>query len=393
MGSKVVAMEAKLLAVFAADLNLNVTDVCAQLGISRQTFYKYRRRWSAEGPPGLVERSRRPHRSPGQVSAEIEEAIVRIRKDVPIDNGALAISYHLARRDDLGPLPSVSTIHRVLVRRGMVTPQPEKRPRSSWIRFEWPRPNDAWQIDATCWALASGREVWIMDVLDDHSRVLVAARAVDGPTKRAAWDALSHGAGEWGLPAHVMSDNGSCFTGSNATADHEGSFGRHLRELGIQHIRSSPYHPQTCGKLERSHQTTKRWLSADGPVETLAELQHQLDRWRDHYNDHRPHSVARGRTPAERWQDQPPASPGDAIDEAPHASLLKVDRSGAVAWPPRHSIGVGMDLAGQTVLVVAHGDHLTVHANTGLVRELDLDRTRRYQPTGNRVGRPKHSTT
>lgn len=383
MGSKVVAMEAKLLAVFASELELNVTDVCAQLGISRQTFYKYKRRWEMEGPPGLVERSRRPHRSPNQVSAAVEDAIVRLRKDLPIDNGAQAIAYHLARRGDLGPLPSVATIHRVLVRRGMVTPQPAKRPRSSWCRFEWPRPNDAWQIDATCWALSSGQEVWIMDVLDDHSRVLTAARVVDGPTKRAAWEALSSGITEWGLPARVMSDNGRCFTGG---ALGEGTFTRQLSELGICQILSSPYHPQTCGKLERSHQTTKRWLTADGPADSVEDLQTQLDRWRHHYNHQRPHSAAGGQTPAQRWNAQLPASPGEPFADLPTTGLRKVDTGGVIGWS-RHTIGLGMNYAGQTVLVVARGNDLTIHGNDGLIRALTIDPTRRYQPTGKPPGR------
>ncbi len=123
---------------------------------------------------------------------------------------AQSIAYQLQRRGHIAP--SAATIHRVLVRRGMVTPQPHKRPKIAWQRFEWPRPNDAWQIDATRWALSDGRTVWIMDILDDHSRALVAARVDTGPTAKAAWDAFTTAVQEWGLPAHVMNDNGSCFT-------------------------------------------------------------------------------------------------------------------------------------------------------------------------------------
>jgi len=101
-----------------------------------------------EGPAGLVERSRRPLTSPRQVPVETEEAIVRLRKELRPDCGAQTIAYQLQRRGQVAP--SVATIHRVLVRRGMVTPQPHKRPKVAWQRFEWPRPNDAWQIDATC---------------------------------------------------------------------------------------------------------------------------------------------------------------------------------------------------------------------------------------------------
>jgi transposase-like protein len=202
-----VSMEAKLLAVFSSGVPLKVTALCRELDISRQTLYKYRRRFEVEGPAGLVERSRRPHSSPRQVSAETEEAIVRLRKELRVDCGAQSIAYQLERRGQV--VPSVATIHRVLVRRGMVTPQPHKRPKVAWQRFEWPRPNDAWQIDATSWALSDGQTVWIMDVLDDHSRALVAARVDTGPTARIAWEAFTTAVLEWGLPAQVMNDNGS----------------------------------------------------------------------------------------------------------------------------------------------------------------------------------------
>ena len=131
----------------------------------------------------------------------------------------------------------------MLVRRGMVTPQPEKRPKVAWKRFVWPRPNDAWQIDATAWALADGQTVWIMDVLDDHSRALVAARVDTGPTAKAAWEAFTTAVQTWGLPARVMNDNGSCFTG-RLSRNGEADFERMLRSLGVVQIcsqsRSSP---------------------------------------------------------------------------------------------------------------------------------------------------------
>nr|MDQ2736549.1 helix-turn-helix domain-containing protein [Pseudomonadota bacterium] len=152
-------MEAKLLAVFSSGVPLKVTALCRDLEISRQTLYKYRRRFEAEGPEGLVQRSRRPHSSPRRLPVGIEESIVRLRKELPLECGAQTIAYHLARQGKTPP--SIATIHRVLVRRGMVTPQPHKRPKVALRRFEWPRPNDAWQIDASAWALADGQTVWI----------------------------------------------------------------------------------------------------------------------------------------------------------------------------------------------------------------------------------------
>ena len=352
--------------------------------MSRQSFYKYKRRWDAEGPAGLVERSRRPHRSPGQIPAALEDEIVRLRKSLPVDNGAQTIAYHLARAG--GAVPSVATIHRALVRRGMVTPQPQKRPRASWRRFEWPRPNDAWQIDATCWALRSGREVWVMDVLDDHSRLVVAARVCGGPTGDAAWGAFCDASERYGVPAHVMSDNGACFTGRFFSGG-EAAFERDLRALGVRHIRSTPGHPQTCGKIERFHQTLKRWLRTQKLARSHTQLQHQLDTFIAFYNHQRPHRALAGATPTERWHASEPATPGDPIPEAPHASLHTVNPNNTISWAT-HSIGIGPGLKGQRLLVIARDcDDLAVFGPTGLVRRLHLDRSRHYQPTGNPPGR------
>lgn len=380
-------MEAKLLAVFTSGLDLNVSALCGELMISRNTFYKYRRRFESEGPPGLVERSRRPHSSPGATSREIEEEIVRLRKELEVDNGAEAIGWHLARRaPELGPVPSARTVHRILVRRGLVVAQPAKRPKSAWRRFEWPRPNDAWQIDATAWALADGTAVWIMDILDDHSRVLAAARVADGPTGAAAWDAFSHAVVDWGLPARVMSDNGLCFTGRFRGRDVD--FERQLRAMGIAHLPSSPRHPQTCGKLERSHQTTKRWLATQPAATDHHQLQDQLDHWRHHYNHLRPHKAAGGRTPLQRWHAGTPATPGPPIDGPRRASLHKVSTAGHIGWGS-YNIAVGCPLAGQTVLVIAHDHNLKIWGQPGFIRALTIDPTRRYQPSGH-PPRPRH---
>lgn len=371
-------MEAELLAVLTAGLRgVSVTDLCAQLEISRQTFYKYRRRWQAEGPAGLVERSRAAHSSPHAISGELEDEIVRLRKTLRVDNGAQMIAYHLRR--DGWPVPAVSTIHRVLVRRGLVTPQPHKRPKSATRRFVWPRPNDAWQIDATRWALSDGREVWIMDVLDDHSRVLCAARACAGPTGTAAWQAWCAAATRWGLPAHAMSDNGSCFTRRLIPDAGPTDFELALRALDIRHICSSPAHPQTCGKLERSHQTTKRWLATQPPAATLADLQAQLDAWTHHYNHHRPHRALGGATPAQAWHATERAAPGPPIPDTPHAVLRPVSNRGIVNYRGTE-INVGCAHRGSDMLIVARGSDLAIFGPHGLVRRVTLHPARRTYP-------------
>ena len=373
-------METKLRAVFAADVaNLDVTQLCRELDVSRDSYYRYRKRFEAEGPAGLVARSRRPHHSPQAMSPEVEDEIVRLRKqlrDDGLDCGAQSIAYRLERSG--WPAPSARAVHRALVRRGQVVPQPEKRPHTTSCRFEWPAPNAAWQIDATRWALAQGKEVWIMDVLDDHSRVAVAARVVPGPSGQAAWEAFSTGAAAWGLPAHVMSDNGSCFTG-RFNGGGEVDFERLLRALGIRHICSSPAHPQTCGKLERFHLTLKRWLSGRPLARTSAELQDQLDEFLRIYNLDRPHRSLAGATPAERWAASPPDGPGASIAAPPVTGLQLVGANGALRWGERYSIGVGTAFAGRRLLVIGREHDVSIYSAKGLVRRLRLDPSRRYQ--------------
>jgi len=380
-------MKTKLQAVLAGEVAaVNVASLCAQLGISRQTFYKYRRRFAAEGPPGLAERSRRPHRSPKATCAELEERIVRLRKELPLDNGAQTIAYHLAREGLV--VPAVATIHRVLVRRGLVVAEPAKRPRSALRRFVWPRPNDVWQIDATSWALCDGAEVWIMDALDDHSRVVVAAQVCSGPTSRAAWDALCVGAARWGLPARLLSDNGICFTSRFGMWNTDNDFERGLRALGIAQMHSAPAHPQTCGKIERFHQTLKNWLRRQPLAQTHQALQAQLDWFLAFYNHERPHRSLAGDTPAERWQASPPALPAAPSDVGPHAELRKVDATGRINWHNFY-ITVGRHYAGHTLVVIARDIDVAIFDRHGLVRRLTLNPDRRHQPNGRPPGRPR----
>jgi len=389
MAKKVVAMETRLQAALTVRLEgVAVTALCAELGISRQTFYKWRRRYESEGLVGLAERSRRPHRSPGMIPVVLEDEIVRLRKTLPLENGAQTIAYHLARSG--WEVPSLATIHRALRRRGQVVDQPQKRPRSSWARFEYPDPNGAWQIDATTWHLARDVEVCIMDILDDHSRLITAARACRGPDTDAAWGAFTAAVAAWGPPACLLSDNGSCFTGRFLTQT-ENTFERNLRLMGVRHILSSPGHPQTCGKIERFHQTLKRWLVRRPLARSLAGLQAQLDEFLVFYNQQRPHRALHGATPHERWHARPPATPGSTIPGSLEVAVRTVNRQGHVHWAHR-AIAVGNVHAGQQALVIARGDDITILGRHGLIRQLTIDRTRFYQPSGLPRGHRKKKT-
>src|SRR5680860_227578 len=310
MAEQVASMDVRLIAAVTAGSleGVNVARVCAERGVSRKTFYKWRRRFLAEGLEGLEPRSRRPGSSPGRLDVEVEDEIVRLRKELAglgLDHGAESIRWHLSRVSR-ARVPSVATIWRVLVRRGQVTPQPQKRPKVSLRRFEASQPNELWQIDATAWSLADDTGVEIVNIIDDHSRVAIVSRAVVSTTSAAAWAAFADAIERWGLPLGCLSDNGLAFSGR--LRDVEVLFEANLRQAGIRPITARPYHPQTCGKVERFQQTLKKWLRVHDPFATIAALQVSLDEFRDYYNHHRPHRSIGRIPPYQRWAGSPKAT-------------------------------------------------------------------------------------
>ena len=161
MAQKVTAMDMRAATALAGQID-NVSQFCRDHQISRQTFYKYRRRFAQDGLAGLQERSRRPNSSPGQTSAAVEDAVLRARKQLleqGRDHGPQSIVWAL-ERDEL-TAPSRSTVWRILTRHGMIVAQPQKRPRSATKRFCFTRPNECWQSDWTGWSLADGTDVAI----------------------------------------------------------------------------------------------------------------------------------------------------------------------------------------------------------------------------------------
>lgn len=267
----------------------------------------------------------------------------------PSPLGARRIEGELARRGV--EAPAVSSIHQALRRNNLVASQPPRRPKAT-KRFQRDVSNDLWQIDATRVALATRKKAWVMDMLDDHTRYLLAAHAATAPTGDAAWDCFGDAASRYGLPRQVLSDNGLCFTGRLHGIEVE--FERSLQDLGVQLINAGPYHPQTLGKVERFHKTLKLWLADEGPAEDLTHLQELLDGFRHHYNTERPHQGIDNVTPAERFDhEEPPfeAPLSTGVDEAgeptyPARSIVrKVNPGGHLSYKDR-SIGVGKRFVG-----------------------------------------------
>jgi len=389
-------MNMKMIAAVVAvaeGAEVNVARLCEAEGTSRKTFYKWVGRYREFGLEGLEDRSTRPRTSPGQIRVEVEDEIVRLRKelgDAGLDHGATTIQWHLGRnRGASGRVPSVAGVHRVLVRRGLVIRQPAKRPKGSWKRFEAAAPNERWQIDAMDWTIATG-VVRVFNIIDDHSRVATRSRAVPEATTEAAWATFSQAAEVWGLPAGVLSDNGLCFSGK--LRGFEVLFEANLRDAGIAPATGRPYHPQTTGKVERFQQTLKKWLRRQVLAADLVELQAQLDQFCFVYNHERPHQGIGRMVPIDRWNAGLAARP--ASEPLAHPDLSTHRFEGCVAADGRvraggFGIGLGVEWAGHPALVLIAADRATVLIDGHLVRHLTLDRTRVYQPSGRPCGGPR----
>jgi transposase InsO family protein len=310
--------------------------------------------------------------------------IVRLRGELEglgHDAGPATIAYHLAKDSEI--VPSRATIWRILRRHRLISPQPQKRPNCSKIRFEAQLPNELWQVDITAWRLACGEVVEILNLIDDHSRLFVRSQAF-GRVKAADVVKCFYAAAELhGLPFSLLSDNAAVFTGSSRRG--KVLLESELERLGVHFKNSRPYHPQTCGKVERLHQTLKRYLARQAPAQTLGELQGQLDAFVHYYNAIRPHRSLGGRTPLQAYSARVKARPtGTASATHFRVRQDKVDTAGTVTlrYDSRlYHIGLGRAHKGRAVkLLIADQSVRVIDLNGELIRELTLDPSRDYQP-------------
>jgi transposase InsO family protein len=362
----------------------SVSELAASHGVHRSWIYKLLGRYRAGGYEALQPRSRRPRSCRHQTSAQAVKVIVALRTELQAqghDAGAQTIAYHLAQQ--IEKVPSLSTIWRILRREGLVVAQRQKRPHSSLIRFQAELPNEMWQADITAWQLADGEVVEILNVIDDHSRLHLGCDAYRRVKAADVVSSFHRAAQLHGLPASLLSDNGAVFTGSyrggKVLLEYE------LERLGVAFKNSRPYHPQTCGKVERLHQTLKRYLARQPPAQTLSELQGQLDAFVRYYNHVRPHRALAGRTPLQAYSARVKARPADTSPPS-HFRVRqdKVDATGKVSlrYESRlYKIGLGRIYKGRAVrLLIADENVRVIDLEGELIRELTLDPSRNYQP-------------
>ena len=385
-------------------------EVARAYGVSQGWISRLVARFRREGEAAFEPRSRRPNHSPTAIPQATVELICQLRRDLTsqgLDAGPDTIAWHLAQHHGISV--STASVSRYLSRAGLVVPTPAKRPRSSYIRFQADLPNECWQADFTHYRLTRhdrrpGCDVEILSWLDDCSRYALSITAhlrVTGPSVVASFrDAVNR----FGVPASTLTDNGMVFTTRLAGGrGGRNGFEAELRRLSVRQKNSRPNHPTTCGKVERFQQTMLSWLrSQPRQPATLDELQALLDLFASLYNQQRPHrSLPHRATPATVYHSLPKAAPSTSRELDHHHRVRHdiIDKEGKVSL--RYGgrlfhIGVGRTHARTPVIMLVHDlDIRVIDAATGeLLRALNLDPSRSYQPTGRPTGpSPRNRST
>lgn len=339
-------------------------SVARQYGISTVWVGKLVARWRAGGWDAVEKKSTRPRSNPNATRDDTVARIVALRQELTatgLDAGPVTIAAHLEREG--WSVPSAATIWRILNRAGLVTPEPRKRPKRSYLRFEADLPNECWQSDFTHWPLADGTDVEILTWLDDHSRYALSCTAHAPVTGDIVVDAFRAAVDVHGIPASTLTDNGLVFT--TRFLHGPNGFERELVILGIEQKNGRPNHPQTQGKVERFQQTLKKWLRAQPPAQTLRELQAQLDEFTDIYNHRRPHRSLAKRTPAEVYAARAKATPtgSDGHWRIRHDKVasgrITLRHGGRL-----HHIGLGYEHNGLVVRILVHDLHVPLSMPT-----------------------------
>jgi transposase InsO family protein len=345
----------------------SVTEVARRYGVARQTVHQWLRRYASEGGlGGLADRSPRPASCPHQMPAQVEAAIVGLRRDHP-GWGPSRIRWELERAG-VEPLPGRSAVYRALVRHGLIVPGKRRRRREDYRRWERGRAMELWQMDVMGRVfLAGGAEVKVVTGIDDHSRFIVSAKVVARATARPVCQALSEALARHGVPEQILTGNGKVFTARFGTGPGPVMFGRVCAGNGIRHLLTAPYSPATTGKAERLHKTMRAefFTPHDRAFATIGELQAALDRWVSQYNTARPHQSCGGRPPAERFALAARPVSADDRPAAPAAAQTPAAKrpAGVSRWVNQHgkislagfSYRVGATYAGEPAEVVVAG--------------------------------------
>lgn len=333
--------------ILAQKPGCNFSDLCRKVGISREIGYKWLRRYRENGVAALQDRSRQPHSSPGRSSPVLEQAVVDLRLKYPAWGPRKLrplLKDHIAE-----PLPSISTVARILQRRGMIDfkePEPEYPVVG---RFERGSPNELWQMDLKAAVrLPDGHKIYPVGLIDDHSRYLLGLWMIPDCRESSVIDCWIKAAQANGLPESTLTDHGVQFRNE----DHVSSaFRVYLCACGVKHTQCRVKHPQTQGKIERLWGTLKRELLSRREYSDLASWQLSFDDWRYQYNNIRPHQELGDAPPISRYRksERPYVEPDrNYRSDNPGSKSCRVHPKGEISFNG-HRIMIGRGYAGWLV--------------------------------------------
>ena len=271
----------------------NLSELSRQYGVSRQTGYKWLKRYRAAGSvAGLKDQSRRPHHSPRRTSDEAEQRVLAVRDEKGW--GADKIQYVLAKQGV--QLPAI-TIHRILQRHGKINP--ESKARLAPGRFARASCNELAQMDFKGeYRLRGGGKCYPLTFIDDCSRYLLGLWPLPGTQAGGVQRVLRAHFQRAGVPQEILTDHGSSWY-ANMNQHGLTWLSIWLIKQGITLKYSAVNHPQTQGKVERFHRTLKERTKHRGEPATMSEWQAWAQKLRQEYNEERPHEALGMKTPAE----------------------------------------------------------------------------------------------
>jgi len=308
------------------------SGVCRRFGISRKTGYKWLGRYIESGLAGLEELSRRPRSSPHKTCDVTERKILEAREEHPAWGGR-KLKRWLEDRGEEG-LPAPSTITEILRRNGRIDPE-ESHQREPMRRFEFPQPNDLWQMDFKGPFRVELQACHPLTILDDHSRFSVSLKACEDHKRATVKRHLQEAFDTYGLPWAMLVDNGGPW--SPATMGEWTKLSVWLLRLGVDVIRSRVRHPQTLGKDERFNKTLSIECIAGHQFSTFGQVQDRFDQWREVYNYERPHESLGLKTPATRYKVSPRLYPSSfpPIEYEGQDKVRKVSHTGIITFGGR----------------------------------------------------------
>ncbi|SLI50598.1 transposase for ISMyma05 [Mycobacteroides abscessus subsp. bolletii] len=349
---------------------LSISQVASKVGVSRQTLHVWLARYEAQGLDGLADRSHRPRRCPHQMPAQVEAAVLELRRSRPYW-GPRQLVFELAKRK-VAPLPSASAVYRALLRAGLIDPSLRDRRSRKWKRWERGVPMELWQMDVVGgFPLADGTSAKALTGIDDHSRMCVCARLMTRERTRAVCDGLIDAIATYGVPQQILTDNGKVFTGRFNHPPVEVLFDAICRRHGIEHLLTAPRSPTTTGKIERFHRSLRaEFLSQTKPFTNLPAAQRALDEWVGEYNNNRPHQSLKMATPAERFAAGPVAATAPAAepDRGGRDWVSRTVTTNGVVCVSWQQVSVGRHHGGSRCDVHIDGDLLRFWIGDNLVK-------------------------